>query len=90
MKILFQMLSDGSLVHEAMAELQMQQYNQVRVGMELTADRVMLLGMPSIGQLSKTCSRSWLEVQRKNQHPPLLRRLFLLDEFRQKTNASDV
>ena len=34
MKILFQMLSDGSLVHEALAELQVQQYNQVRVGMD--------------------------------------------------------
>jgi len=66
MKILFQMLSDGSLVHEALAELQVQQYNQVRVGMELTADRVMLLGCQAIiGQLSKTCSRSWLEVSRK-------------------------
>jgi hypothetical protein len=34
MKILFQMLSDGSLIHEANAESQVQQYNQLRVGME--------------------------------------------------------
>ena len=116
MKMLFEMLSDGSLVHEAMAECDMQQYNQIRVGYELTADRVMFLGMNQTeggwaviqnmfakvaGGVKKidVNGNEFLQqyqrvdpnmrdavcalMQQKNPHPPLLRRLFLLDEFRQ-------
>jgi len=45
MKIFFDMLSHGSLLRGSMADFQVQLYDQLRVGFELTVDRVMFICM---------------------------------------------
>jgi Zn-dependent protease with chaperone function len=47
MKIMLDILSDDSIVRSFMAERQTSNFNQVLVGFELTADRVMKICMPN-------------------------------------------
>ena len=46
MKVFFDSISDGSALSQLYAESYIKQFNEVRMGFELTADRIMLLCMP--------------------------------------------
>jgi Zn-dependent protease with chaperone function len=46
MRIMLDVISDGTVLRGALAEIQAQQFNHIRVGFELTADRVMKLCFP--------------------------------------------
>jgi hypothetical protein len=47
MRIMLDVISDGTVSRGALAEVEAQHFNHVRVGFELTADRVMKLCMPN-------------------------------------------
>jgi adenylosuccinate lyase len=46
MRIMLDVISDGTVLRGALAEFQAQHFNRIRVGFELTADRVMKLCLP--------------------------------------------
>jgi len=111
MKIMLDILSDGTIVRTALAEFEVQHYNQLSVGFELTADRVMKLCMPDewadirtmfaklagglnnmqvnadefVQQLNNLDPELLLQTvmisQKKQEHPPILYRLKLLQDY---------
>jgi len=112
MKIMLDILSDGTIVRTALAEFEVQHFNQLSVGFELTADRVMKLCMPDewadirtmfvkyaggvnnmavnadafVGQLNNLDPELLLQTvmisQKKQEHPPILYRLKLLQDYK--------
>jgi Zn-dependent protease with chaperone function len=112
MKIMLDILSDGTIVRTALAEFEVQHFNQLSVGFELTADRVMKLCMPDewadirtmfvkyaggvnnmavnadafVRQLDTLDPGLLLQTvmisQKKQEHPPILYRLKLLQDYK--------